>query len=462
MPCRYRHIRTGQRQVRKEYYILAEKLKAELHMSEKQVHGSIIAVANVLFGRKEFGEWKAYNRDLPTENNTLPSPSNLNRTEPYMEAMILAGIVTEIMSPDSKEVVITYSNDGSGQSGVGNYVVQSFAVNGKQRALPTLPVFTESKETLKELEILTLEILSAASGGQYSERDILERIDFVMTDSTAHNLGVMEEVGNEVGSESIPESLVCNVHPTMMFQRKVKDVFQEIHDTIGTNAIKDCFLVDVDFRNESFIFKAIHCLIALISSDYSSKPWNRQSHFDSFIQPKKNESISLKDHRFNRLFDCCLSVLYHFEDIKSYLDTFSNIINGIAILDRSFLDMELLQPIFCAVSLIGVHFARPYLSLLLDTETTFDTLREAFPIFYSDLKETECILFMQTKEQVCTFVSPKKFRTSLPKDCLLEILGFYTDQYQKEVEQMIGIFMSRMAEGFAIQRGGYFWIWTVC
>ena len=161
----------------------------------------------------------------------------------------------------------------------------------------------------------------------------------------------------------------------MMFQRKVKDVFQEIHDTIGTNAIKDCFLVDVDFRNESFIFKAIHCLIALISSDYSSKPWNRQSHFDSFIQPKKNESISLKDHRFNRLFDCCLSVLYHFEDIKSYLDTFSNIINGIAILDRSFLDMELLQPIFCAV---GVHFTRPYLSPLLDTETTFDTLREAF------------------------------------------------------------------------------------
>ena len=113
MPYRYRHIRTGQRQVRKEYYILQK-----LHMSEKQVHGSIIAVANVLFGRKEFGEWKAYNRDLPTDNNTLPAPSNLNRTEPYMEAMILAGIITEIMSPDSKEVVITYSNDGSGQSGV--------------------------------------------------------------------------------------------------------------------------------------------------------------------------------------------------------------------------------------------------------------------------------------------------------------------------------------------------------
>ena len=93
--------------------------------------------------------------------------------------------------------------------------------------------------------------------------------------------------------------------------------------------------------------------------------------------------------------------------------------------------MELLQPICCAVSLIGVHFTRPYLSLLLDTETTFDTLREAIPIFYSDLKETECILLVQTKEQVCTFVSPKKFRTSLPKDCLLEILGFYSDQYQR-------------------------------
>ena len=38
--------------------------------------------------------------------------------------------------------VVTYSNDGSVQSGVGNYVVQPFLINGKQRALPIWNIFS--------------------------------------------------------------------------------------------------------------------------------------------------------------------------------------------------------------------------------------------------------------------------------------------------------------------------------
>ena len=40
----------------------------------------------------------------------------------------------------------------------------------------------------------TLDILSAASGYKYSSTDIVKKIDFVMTDSTAHNLKVIEKV----------------------------------------------------------------------------------------------------------------------------------------------------------------------------------------------------------------------------------------------------------------------------
>ena len=173
-----------------------------------------------------------------------------------------------------------------------------------------------------------------------------------MTDSTAHNLGVIQEVGAELGAESSPMSLVCNVHPLMMMQGKVKSVFKEIHDALGTSCIKECFLVDIDFRNESLFEKALHCLTSFISNDYSSKPWNRQQEFDFFIKPKKNESLCLKDHRFNRLFDCALTVLYHLDDIKQFLDKFGNVMNDIAIMDRSFLDMELFKPVFSATALI--------------------------------------------------------------------------------------------------------------
>ena len=55
----------------------------------------------------------------------------------------------------------------------------------------------------------------------------------------------------------------------MMFQRKVKQVWQDIHDAFGTNTIKDCFITDVDFRNKSFICKAVNCLCSFINKDFS-------------------------------------------------------------------------------------------------------------------------------------------------------------------------------------------------
>ena len=44
-----------------------------------------------------------------------------------------------------------------------------------------------------------------------------------MTDSIAHNLGVIEDVCEELGIEDVPDSLVCHVHPLMMLQRKVME-----------------------------------------------------------------------------------------------------------------------------------------------------------------------------------------------------------------------------------------------
>ena len=165
----------------------------------------------------------------------------------------------------------------------------------------------------------------------------------------------------------------------MMMQVKVKSVFKEIHDALGTGVIKECFMVDTDLCNDSLFKKALHCLTSFISNEFSSKPWNRQQEFDFFIKPKKNESFCLKDHRFNRLFDCALTVLYHLDDIRQFLDKFGNIINDITILDCSFYDMELFKPLFCATALIGIHIGQPFLSLLLDTETNYDTLLDAFP-----------------------------------------------------------------------------------
>ena len=98
-----------------------------------------MVVANYLCRRKEFGEWKQHVANEETTNNTLPAHSNRRR----VEAMALSLIIEELMSGSA---CVVYSNDGSVQSGVGNYVVQSIFVNGILRNLPMFGVFTKERD----------------------------------------------------------------------------------------------------------------------------------------------------------------------------------------------------------------------------------------------------------------------------------------------------------------------------
>ena len=96
-------------------------------------------------------------------------------------------------------------------------MVQSVTIDGKQRTLPTMSIFTESRESLAELEKSTMKILSAATGYKYSAKEIVEKVNFVMTDSTAHNLKVFDSVCEDLGAEHSPTSVTCNMHVLMMF-----------------------------------------------------------------------------------------------------------------------------------------------------------------------------------------------------------------------------------------------------
>ena len=159
-------------------------------------------------------------------------------------------------------------------------------------------------------------------------------------------------------------------------------MFQIIHDAFGKAKIKILFklILNSIMTNESFIIKAVTCLSSFINKDNSAKPWNRQSHFEHFIYPKENQSLSFKDHRLNRMFNCCAALLYHVDDIKLLLEQFQNIINGISILNRGFLDMELLKPILGATILMGIHITEPLLNILKDPKTKHSDLNTIFTV----------------------------------------------------------------------------------
>ena len=316
-----------------------------------------------------------------TTKNTLPAHSNIRRVEVQVEAMALHMIVEEIMT---EEACVVYSNDDSAQSGMGNCC----SVFKHQWCSKKFSYFWNihiKRETLPDLVKCTIQILSAASAYKYSTSDKLKKITFVMSDSTAHNLQVMEKVCEDEGVENNPLVLLCNIHPLMMFQKKIKEFCHELHDMIGKNRIKECFLVDTDFDSESFVIKSIRCLSNFIFERYSAKPWNRCNQFGEHIKPKKNMAISLKDHRFNRLQNCCLSLMYHLDDIADYLNANATITNDIDILDRSFIEMGLLKPIYGAIAFLGLHITKPFRTLLIDPSTRYSTLMVSFKRIYKDV-----------------------------------------------------------------------------
>ena len=453
--CGYFSPRSGPRSVRPEVYEAIQVLESQYHLSHTQASAAITVVANKLFGREKYGAWKLYHDFAVCDENTMPAASNNRRIEPEMEAMALCSIVEEMMDEKSTgENCVVLSSDGSSVSGVGAYVVQSLTVNGKPRNLPTLGVCTESRETLAELGRTVLDMMAASTNNRYSSADIMKKIKFCMTDSTSHNLKVIEKICESLEVDDVPNTLLCNVHPLMLFQRKIKDLCQMVHDEFGAKKLTECFLVDVDFKNESFVVKAIKCLTNFINRDYSAKPWNRCSHFENFIKPKKNMSLSLKDHRFNRLQDCALACLHHLEDISSYLETFPIINNGIAILDRSFVDMEILTPILATISLLGVHITRPFQALLLNKDTTYSTLVRAFKDLYQNLALSP-ELYLDTNH-VATLVDKDMFESSLPDECLLVSLKESITEYKEDILILMRLGLKMFADGFAVQKGAIF------
>ena len=66
-----------------------------------------------------------------------------------------------------------------------------------------LNIFTETRASLKELQLMTHKILAASSGWKYTEKDLVEKTDFIMTDITAHNIGVIQDVCDELETDSI-------------------------------------------------------------------------------------------------------------------------------------------------------------------------------------------------------------------------------------------------------------------
>lgn len=141
-------------------------------------------------------------------------------------------IVEQIMK--CSETVITYHDEGS-------FMVQGVMIDGVFKAFPALPIASESCENLTKLKSTVLKILEICSGVPAVQ--IFEKITFRMMDSTSHNFGVDELVAMDLGTDHIPEELLCQTYPVLMFNREMVNGYKCIEKEIGKDKLYSSVLV---------------------------------------------------------------------------------------------------------------------------------------------------------------------------------------------------------------------------
>lgn len=449
LPKEYQHIRLSVRKVRPEFYETVDKLKCNYHMSAAQAAAAVIEVGNKMFGRT----WKYHGESEVIDLDTLPEASNMRQVGKSIEAMALAAIVDEIMNTD-EQVTVTYSEDGSKKQGAGSFSVQGISINRMYRALPTMSIATESRRNLADLKVAVLKILEAASG--VDAKTLFDKIDFVITDQTAHNFGIETLVATDLQSDHLPEHLFCNVHPSLMFNRVLTKQWIAIETTIGRDKIYSNFLVNASTAASSVTEQALDCMTRLISHDFDHKPWNKAGEFDIHIAPKSNKCVTLKDERFNRLTLTCAISLYHMNDLASFLQKYENVTNQLACIVRCFLDLDFLKVMYCSGALIGLHLIEPFLSLTMSSATRYSKLIPAFKELHHDLTHADPAMLLNLDEPAFQFVSKERFLQTRYDDDICAELAIVIELYQVQLIKLLQMTLPSLAAGFEKQKGDIF------
>ena len=63
---------------------------------------------------------------------------------------------------------------------------------------------------------------------------------------------------------------------------------------------------------------------------------------------------------------------------------------------------------------------------------------------------------LQTNEKVVNFIHDKRFKSTLPRECLSKCVISCASEYKKEVLQLLDIILPHLATGFSEQRGALF------
>ena len=101
-------------------------------------------------------------------------------------------------------------------------------------------------------------------------------------------------MSEELKSEHIPSHLLCQVHPSLMFNHELVKVWKEVDNAIDPQKIFAGFSVSISDEQVSVTEQWIDCLLRLVSHDFDHKAWSYAEEFDiihsSSYQSRKKTS----------------------------------------------------------------------------------------------------------------------------------------------------------------------------
>ena len=91
--------------------------------------------------------------------------------------------------------------------------------------MPTLETASETTANNADGIKTTFEMLQEAS--QYSSKELYQKEDVHMTDSTAHNIGISKNIADILNIETTAGQLFCTSYTALGFDRAIEKVLNE-------------------------------------------------------------------------------------------------------------------------------------------------------------------------------------------------------------------------------------------
>ena len=349
--------------------------------------------------------------------------------------------------------------DGTGQKIIGKVGGAMLQVGGKTRVLPFQIMGNETRQNWAHFLNHVLSRMAALS--EIEKKELWGAVLLFISDQCKTNKGLAKEVAQCMGLEHQPGQIFCNIHPVLMFDEKMKKMWQDLQIKIGAEKIfPSISYSNLDQETTVVILQCLDALMRLVSPSYSHKAWSRYFQFNKFLGQRKNRAFAVKDRRFGALPASCLVALHHFDDILNYLDQNPDCRNQLACICRGMADLEdVLKFSWACLGLIGIHLYEPYLFLIIDLNTVQSKLIPLFQQLFDELSDPKnhgslCQLQQPAFKSLQTaWRSPLSSDSPYEKEVIESIQQYLEDADLALMQAHINEALKVLASGFADQKG---------